>query len=83
VVTDANDNPVPGVTVNWTPATGDGSATPSSSQTNAQGVASTSWTLGSTAGDQTLTAGAGSLSVTFNATASVGGAANIEIWFGD
>jgi hypothetical protein len=83
LVTDALGNPVSGVTVNWAPS-GDGTANPPSSQTNANGIASTEWTLGTTAGGQTLGASAtGAGSVTFNATAEAGAAANIAVESGD
>jgi len=68
-VTDAEGNPVSGVTVNWAPATGGGSASPTSSQTDASGIASTTWTLGSSPGAQTLDASvAGAGTATFDAT---------------
>jgi hypothetical protein len=78
LVTDALGNPVSGVTVNWAPS-GDGTANPPSSQTNASGIASTDWTLGTTAGGQTLDASVtGVTPVTFNATAEAGAPANIH-----
>ncbi len=67
VVADQYGNPVPGVSVSWTPA--DGSANPTSSATDAQGVAATAWTLGTDPGTQTLTASAAGQSVQFSATA--------------
>jgi hypothetical protein len=70
IVKDANDNPVAGVTVSFA---GDGSADPVTVDTNASGIAAvTSWTLGPIAGAQTLTATAGVLSVTFDATGTAG-----------
>ncbi|MEX2531195.1 MAG: invasin domain 3-containing protein [Gemmatimonadota bacterium] len=80
-VTDQFGNPVSGVSVSWTPA--DGSASPTSSTTNAQGVAATSWTLGPDAGTQTLTAAAAGQSVQFSATAESAGAAAIAVHSGN
>jgi adhesin/invasin len=72
-VTDSQNNPLSGVTVTWTPASGAGSASPPTSQTNASGIASTSWTLGSSPGAQSLDASvSGVTPVTFNATAEAG-----------
>ncbi len=73
IVTDAAGNPVSGVSVTFAVATGGGSATGLAATTNASGIATVgSWTLGTTAGPNTLTATSGSLSgspVTFTATA--------------
>ena len=55
-VEDGESNGVSGVTVTWSPA--DGSADPTSSPTDPGGFASTTWTLGTTAGEQTLEASA-------------------------
>jgi hypothetical protein len=55
-VTDGAGNPVAGVTVTWSVTAGGGSVAPGSSATDANGVASTSWTLGAGAGEQTVTA---------------------------
>lgn len=60
-----------GHTVTWAASAG-GSASPPTSQSGADGVASTSWTLGATPGGQTLTAtiaGAAGSPVTYTATA--------------
>lgn len=45
-VIDSFSNPVPGVQVTWAPGVGNGAVSPVSSQTNAQGIAKTRWTLG-------------------------------------
>jgi hypothetical protein len=60
--------------VTFTPATGSGSVSPSSVATDASGVATlTSWTLGTTAGPQSVVASASRVSsVTFHATAQPG-----------
>jgi adhesin/invasin len=76
VVRDASDNPVAGVTVTWTPGTGSGSLAPLGTS-NANGVATATWTLGANAGAQTATASKTGLAgspVTFNATAQIQGA---------
>jgi hypothetical protein len=66
-----NGVPVPGVTVAWSAPAGMGSVAPASSQTDAQGRALATWTLGSTPGAQSLSAtAAGAGTVVFNATAT-------------
>jgi adhesin/invasin len=45
-VADSYGNPVPGVTVAWAASAGNGAVGPATSQTNAQGIAKTRWTLG-------------------------------------
>src|SRR5207245_1841680 len=81
IVKDANGNPVTGVTVTFTPATGSGTVTGGSQTTNTSGVATVgSWTLRATAGRNTVTASCGTLAgspVTFTATGTAGGAATI------
>lgn len=57
-VRDATGEPVAGVTVRWTVASGGGSLTASESVTDAAGQARTRWTLGA-AGDQAVEASAG------------------------
>ena len=69
VLRDQYGNAVPGYMVSFA-ASGDGSASPASMPTNADGQAISTWTLGSNAGAQTLVASYGSLSQTFNATAN-------------
>lgn len=79
IVTDAHDNPVAGVNITFAVASGGGSATGLTTQTNAAGIATVgSWTLGTTAGANALTATSGTLSgspVTFTATGLAGPAA--------
>src|SRR5205807_1732315 len=80
-VKDANGNPVTGVTVTFTPATGSGTVTGGSQTTNTSGVATGGGgRRGATAGTNTLTATSGSLAgspVTFTATGTAGAAATI------
>jgi len=71
-VTDGNSNPVSGVSITWAVTAGGGSVnTTGATTTNASGVATlTSWTLGASAGLNTVTATSAGLSgspVTFNA----------------
>jgi hypothetical protein len=77
-VTDGSGNPVAGVTVEW--STDDGSVDPLSSETGSNGRASTTWTLGSSGGEQTARAESGGLDnspLVFTATASSGDAARL------
>src|SRR5881396_1300308 len=84
LVTDANSNPVPNVTVSWAAASGGGSVNPTTSQTDVNGHASTIRTLGATPGTQTTTAGAAGLTpVTFTITATVAGATQMTLSGGD
>ncbi len=73
---DANSNPVQGVSVTFSVASGNGSITGGSATTDASGIATIgSWTLGTTAGANSLTASAsGYASATINATGTVGAA---------
>ncbi|HEY4218999.1 MAG TPA: hypothetical protein VGM67_17780 [Gemmatimonadaceae bacterium] len=86
-VTDASGNPVSGISVKFVPASGSGSVVPSSEivVTNAQGIAAlTSWTLGATAGTQSLVVSATGLSnVTISATATAGSSTGLAISAGD
>jgi len=72
-VADAFNNPVPGVTVAFAVTSGGGSVTPATQVTDAGGNAEVGWTLGSTAGAQTLTAtfpGTAVAPIVFTATAT-------------
>ncbi|HEY0970140.1 MAG TPA: plastocyanin/azurin family copper-binding protein [Gemmatimonadales bacterium] len=72
--------PAAGVAVAWSVTAGGGSVAPASSGTDADGIASTLWTLGAAAGGQGVRAtvqGASGSPVSFTATATGGGAANI------
>jgi len=64
LVQDRFGNPVPGVTVNWAAAAGQGSVSPAAGVTGAGGVATTVHTLGPTLGDDTVTATVPVLAVT-------------------
>ncbi|HEV8197054.1 MAG TPA: hypothetical protein VGP87_10470 [Gemmatimonadales bacterium] len=69
-LTDAFGNPIPGVIVTFTPATGGGAVFGGAAMTNAQGIATVGgWALGLPPGPNTLTAArAGVPSVTYHAT---------------
>lgn len=70
VVRDQYNNPVPNVSVSFSPNNGS-SVSPASGSTSGSGQMNTTWTMGSTAGTVTLSATAGSLAaVTFTATAN-------------
>jgi adhesin/invasin len=75
-VRDAGGNNCPGVVVTFAVTGGGGSITTASATTNASGIATCgAWTLGTTAGANTLTATRAGLSgspVTFNATGTAG-----------
>ncbi len=81
-VRDGLGNPIVGRAVTWVVGTGGGSVTPLESTTDAQGRASTEWTLGPAAGPNTVNAVASGVgNVTFTATATAGSpsAANSEV----
>ena len=55
-VDDAGGSPVEGVAVTFVPAEGHGTADPATAETDAEGLAQTTWTLGAEAGAHALTA---------------------------
>lgn len=55
-IKDKYGNPVPNVTVQWQPAAGSGTVSPTSSTTRADGVTRTQWTTGTASGSQSVTA---------------------------
>ncbi len=68
-VVDQNGNAFAGATVTFAVASGGGTISPTTTTTGTNGQAQATWTLGSTAGANTITATAGSLTpVTFTAT---------------
>lgn len=87
LVRDQFNNPVPGITVTFTPTTGSGSVTGGTTTTDASGIATVgSWTLGTTAGGNTLNAtvsGLGGGPIAFSATSTAGAAANIAVSTGN
>lgn len=83
-ITDAQGNPVAGVSVTFAVASGGGSLTGGAQVTDANGIATVGfWTLGTSVGANTLTATAGSLTTTFTATAITGAPANLAKQAGD
>src|SRR5579883_2519405 len=81
---DVNNNPVANVSVTFAVATGGGTLSATSATTNASGQASTTLTLGLTAGTNTVTASAtGLATVTFTATATAGPAHTLAISSGN
>src|SRR5438105_4112070 len=87
IVKDASGNPVPGVGVTFAVAPGSGSLTGATQTTDAGGIATVgSWTLGTTAGANSLTATSAGLAgspVTFTATGTAGTAGSIAVDAGD
>ena len=74
VVTDGGA-PAAGATVTWSTTAATGSMTPTSTATDANGIASSSWALGTVAGPQSAQAtlsGASGSPITFTATATAG-----------
>ena len=72
-----NGAPLEGVTITFAVTAGGGSVSPASRATNAAGIAKTRFTLGPTAGTQTVSASAGVLSAQFSAVSQINGAVNI------
>ena len=84
IVHDQDGAPYAGAPVTFAVASGGGTVTGGSVTTDANGVATVGeWKLGNTAGANTLTATAGSLSVTFSATGTVGPAASMTVSAGN
>ena len=81
LVSDGHGNPVAGVNVTFAVASGGGSASGSPVTTDAAGIATAGgWTLGTSAGPNTLTAtGAGLSPVTFHATGAAGAATHLLV----
>ena len=78
-VTDASGKALRGVTVQWTVTSGSGSVTPSSAS-DAEGLATAQWVLGTTPGEQSITASVeGVTPVHFNTTAAAGRAAAVVV----
>lgn len=83
-VRDAHDNPVAGVAVAFAVTAGGGTVASDTTTTDAEGKASAGgWTLGPTAGTQTLRATVAGLTLDLSATATPGAAASISIAAGD
>jgi hypothetical protein len=78
IVRDAHGNPVPGVDVTWITPNG-GTVSPNPSRTTAQGVASTSWLLPTTAAPLSIQAHAGAVSVGMFVQATPGPTASLTV----
>ncbi|HYK12228.1 MAG TPA: hypothetical protein VEV39_15615 [Gemmatimonadales bacterium] len=81
LVVDQNSAPAAGQTVTWTAASGGGSVTSGTSQTDANGHATMGRTLGASAGFQTTTAslsGATGSPITFTSISQIGGAFSLS-----
>jgi hypothetical protein len=79
-VRDAASNPVPNVAVTWVVGSGGGSVTPTTSTTDANGVATAAWTLGPAPGTNTLSAVVSGIGVAgFTATAVAGAPARLSV----
>ena len=79
VVTDGGA-PAAGATVSWSTTAANGSMTPTSTATDANGIATSSWGLGTVAGPQSAQAtlsGASGSPITFTATATAGPATTL------
>lgn len=82
LVRDSHNNPVAGILVTFSVGSGGGSVTAGSATTNQSGVAGVGWTLGPTAGPNTLTATKTGLTgspVAFSATGDPGPAAQLAL----
>ncbi len=78
VVTDASGKTISGARVDWDAAVGAGSVSPTSSTSNSDGVAVTTWTLGTVAGTLRATAQINGLTpIVFTATATAGPASAV------
>ncbi|HEX2188645.1 MAG TPA: Ig-like domain-containing protein [Longimicrobiaceae bacterium] len=77
-VSDEHGNPVPAVPVAWATSDG-GRVEPAQVQTDTLGLARTTWTLGTRAGPQTMSATALGQTLTFGATATLGPTASISV----
>ncbi len=78
-VSDSLGSPVAGASVGFVVSLGGGGLSATSAISNAAGDATTTWTLGHTAGLQQVSASLGTLGLTFSATASAGAPANIAV----
>ncbi|MCA9737545.1 MAG: Ig-like domain-containing protein [Gemmatimonadetes bacterium] len=79
-VRDAGGQPLAGISVNWTVASGTGIVDHGVTATDGAGRASVRWTLGSVAGSQQVVARAGGLpATTFVASATAGAVAEVRV----
>jgi adhesin/invasin len=78
----ADDQPLPGAALTFAASNG-GTVSPASATSDGDGIARTTWTLGQTAGQQTLTVTSGSVSNPITATVSAGAPASVALVAGD
>ena len=71
LLVDQFGNGVSGVAITWSPATGSGTVSPTTSTTDANGFAATRWTLGNTRGPVTVIASGAGFVQTFTGGGSV------------
>ena len=82
-VTDTFNNPVGGAAVTWTRSTGTGSLASVAGTTDADGIATNSYTLGTTPGTESVSATVAGLTATFAFTTTVGAPASFAEIAGD
>ena len=78
----ADDQPLPGAALTFAASSG-GSVSPASATSDGDGIARTTWTLGETAGQQTLTVTSGGVSSPITATVTAGAPASVALAAGD
>ena len=78
-----DQQPLAGASVTFTVTAGGGSVSDASATTNADGIASTKWTLGPLVGVNTLAAAASGITTTINAVSTAGRAAAVVVSAGD
>jgi hypothetical protein len=78
MVTGSNGKAFAGGVVSFSVTSGGGSVSPGQANTDQTGRASATWTLGTTAGNQSLSASSGAASLQFTATAQAGQPTSIE-----
>jgi len=79
LVLDGDGNPIPEATVQWTVIKGGGTITPTSSISDSAGVARARRTLGTIAGEQTVSASIPGFAATFSANALPGRPASVQV----
>jgi adhesin/invasin len=79
----SDDQPLPGATVTFAVTTGGGTVSPASATSDANGLASTTWTLGKTAGNNVLTVTAGTATMTVAASGTAARASTVSGTSGD
>ena len=78
----SDDQPLPGAAITFAAGNG-GAVNPAQATTDNDGIARTTWTLGQTAGQQTLTVTSGTVTTTVTATVTAGAPASVSLAAGD